>query len=183
MMNGLILIDLQNDYFPGGKMELTGIEAAAQNARRLLDRCRRTGGTAIHIQHLSIHPGATFFQPETAGAQINSTVASQEDETVVAKNYPNAFRDTTLSTILKQQKIGDIILCGAMSHMCIDATVRAAFDLGFDCTVAADACATKNLTFADRVVQAADVHASFMAALSGTYASVLTTRDILETIT
>lgn len=181
-MDGMILVDLQNDYFPGGNMQLVGIEAAAANARLLLDACRRSGRTVIHVQHLSVGPGATFFLPETVGAQIHATIAPQADEAVVVKNYPNAFRDTALLEILKKRNINDILICGAMSHMCIDATVRAASDLGFTCTLAEDACATTDLTFADRVVKASDVHASFMAALSGTYASVFSTMTIIENL-
>ena len=181
-MDGMILVDLQNDYFPGGNMQLVGIEAAAANARLLLDTCRRSGRAVIHVQHLSVGPGATFFLPETEGAKIQATIAPIGDETVVVKNYPNAFRDTALLDILKKRNIHDILMCGAMSHMCIDATVRAAFDLGFTCTLAEDACATTDLTFADRVVAASDVHTSFMAALSGTYASVISTKAVIENL-
>jgi len=181
-MQGLILVDLQNDYFPGGNMELVGIEAAAANARRLLDAYRRTGRAVIHVQHVSVGPGSTFFLPETRGAAIHSTLAPRDDESVVVKNYPNAFRHTALLDILEERGINAVAICGAMSHMCIDATVRAAFDLGFNCTVAEDACATRNLTFADRVIRADDVHASFMAALSGTYATISTIRDIIQTM-
>ena len=176
----MLLVDLQNDYFPGGNMELVGIEEAADNARRLLNAYRERRHAVIHIQHISIHQGATFFLPETNGAKTNETVAPQGDENVVVKNYPNSFRDTTLLEVLKQQNISDIVICGAMSHMCIDATVRAAFDFGFNCIVADDACATKNLTFKDASIKASNVHASFMAALSGSYANVISTKEIIE---
>ncbi|MBU0968842.1 MAG: cysteine hydrolase [Proteobacteria bacterium] len=176
----LIVIDLQNDYFPGGNMELVGIEAAAANARLLLDRHRETGSAVIHIQHLAARPGATFFLPETTGAAINELVAPRENEIVVQKNYPNSFRDTSLLKILKQEKIGNLLISGAMSHMCIDATVRAAFDFGFTCLVAEDACATRDLEFKGRTIKATDVHASFMAALSVPYAQVLSTKELIE---
>ncbi len=176
----LILVDLQNDYFPGGSMELVGIGAAAANARRLLDDFRKRGKPVIHIQHIAAQAGATFFLPDTSGAQINQQVGPRTDETVVVKNFPNSFRDTPLLKILKQQNINEIIISGAMSHMCIDATVRAAFDLGFTCMVADDACATKNLTFKDKTIYAPEVHAAFMAALSGSYATVRSTKTILE---
>jgi nicotinamidase-related amidase len=62
-----------------------------------------------------------------------------------------------------------------MSHMCIDATTRAAFDLGFKCSVAEDACATRALEFGGRALPARDVHAAFMAALASPYAKVAST--------
>ena len=176
----LMLIDLQNDYFPGGSMELADIGAAAANARRLLDEFRKREAPVIHIQHIAARSGATFFLPDTSGAEINRQVGPRADEIVVVKNFPNSFRDTPLLEILKQHNISDIVICGAMSHMCIDATVRAAFDWGFTCMVAEDACATRNLTFQDKTIHASEVHAAFMAALSGSYATVRSTGAIIE---
>lgn len=183
MNNCLILVDLQNDYFPGGRMELVGIEDAAVNAQVLLNEFRRTKSSIVHIQHISARPDATFFLPETDGTRINQLVAPKENETVVVKNFPNSFRNTSLLELLEKEKIGNLVICGAMSHMCIDATTRAAFDLGFSCVVAEDACATKDLIFKDKTIKAADVHASFMAALSVPYARVISTKEIVESRT
>lgn len=178
MATGLLLIDLQNDYFPGGPMELVGTEAAAQNARRLLDLFREQQKPVIHIQHLSLRPGAGFFLPGTPGVEIHPLVAPLANEPVVQKHFPNSFRDTNLLALLKEQGIERLAICGAMSHMCIDATTRAAFDLGITCTLAHDACATRDLEFAGTKVAAAQVHAAYMAALAAVYAQVLTTAEI-----
>ncbi|MCG6533695.1 MAG: cysteine hydrolase [Syntrophales bacterium LBB04] len=180
MKDCLILVDLQNDYFPGGRMELIGIQAAAAKAQVLLNDFRRSKSLIIHIQHVSTSPGATFFLPETDGAKINQMVVPQGKEIVVVKNYPNSFRDTSLQEILKHNKINHLVICGAMSHMCIDATTRAAFDLSFNCIVSEDACATKDLNFKDTIIKAREVHASFMAALSSPYAKVISTKEIVE---
>jgi nicotinamidase-related amidase len=180
MKTCLILVDIQNDYFPGGRMELVGMPAAAENARMLLQAFRRDGSRIIHVQHLSKGPKATFFLPDTPGVGIHKRVAPLEREDIVIKNYPNSFRGTSLLEILKQEAISDLVFCGAMSHMCIDATVRAASDLGFTCSVAEDACATRDLCFNDTKIQAPAVHACFMAALSGSYAAVLSTNRILQ---
>jgi nicotinamidase-related amidase len=179
----LIAIDLQNDYFPGGAMALVGIEEAAANARMLLNAFRKTKSPVIHVQHISARPGATFFLPDTHGAKINDLAAPMGKEPVVMKYFPNSFRDTTLLEILKKEKPDPLVICGAMSHMCIDATTRAAFDLGFNCIVAEDACATKDLVFKGRIIKASDVHASFMAALSAPYAKVISTKEIIESMT
>jgi len=180
MKDCLILVDLQNDYFPGGSMELVGIEEAATNAHMILNEFRKTKSSIIHIRHISSRPGATFFLPDTDGAAIHQTVAPQEDETVVIKNFPNSFRGTSLLELLKEQEINNLVICGAMSHMCIDATTRAAFDLGFNCIVAEDACATRDLNFGGKTIKASDVHASFMAALSNPYAAVIPTKEIIR---
>lgn len=178
MNNCLILIDIQNDYFPGGAMELVGIEEAAANARSLLNDFRKTKSSIIHVRHISARTGSTFFLPETHGANINPIVAPIGDEPVITKNFPNSFRSTPLLELLNNEKPDNLVICGAMSHMCIDATTRAAFDLGFNCIVAEDACATKDLIYKSRTIKASDVHASFMAALSAPYAKVIPTREV-----
>jgi len=178
----LVLVDLQNDYFPGGNMELVGINAATSHAQILLNEFRTTKRPLVHIQHISLQPGATFFLPGSEGAKISPLVTPAEDETVIVKHFPNSFRDTALLEKLRAVKADTLVICGAMSHMCIDATTRAAFDLGFKCIVAEDACATKDLAFKDTTTKAADVHASFMAALSAVYAKVISTADIIQNL-
>jgi nicotinamidase-related amidase len=180
MTQALILIDLQNDYFPDGSMELEGMEGAADNARRLLDRFRSTQGKLFHVQHFSVRPGSTFFVPDTKGVEINDKVVPAPGETVIEKNYPNSFRDTALLETLRENGVDSLLICGAMSHMCIDATTRAAADLGFTCTVIHDACATKSLEFAGLTIPAPEVHGAFMAALGAAYAQVLSTADFLS---
>jgi len=179
MTSGLILVDFQNDYFPGGSMELVGMEDAASNAHMILSQYRKTHLPIFHVQHLALRPGATFFLPETPGAEINTLVAPIDKEPLIQKHFPNSFRETQLEATLRSSDIADLVICGAMSHMCIDATTRAAFDLGFNCTVAGDACATRDLTFEDATIAAPAVHAAFMAALNGSYAGVAPTRDLI----
>ena len=178
----LILVDIQNDYFPGGKMTLEGVDAASVNASRLLSRFREIKLPVFHIRHLAIRPGATFFLPDTPGSEIHPSVAPRVDETVIVKHFPNSFRETPLRDQLKKAGVASVAVCGAMSHMCIDATVRAAWDLGFQCWVAHDACATRALTFGPETVPAVNVHASFMAALAAAYAQVAPTEELIRKI-
>lgn len=176
----LLIVDLQNDYFPGGRMELAGIEAAAANAARILQRFRDRSLPIVHVRHIAAHSGATFFLPGTPGSEIHAVVAPLPGEPVIIKHFPNSFRETDLLTRLQQAGVGELTICGAMSHMCIDATTRAACDLGFACRVAHDACATRSLAFESGEVPAAQVHAAFMAALAAAYARVTSTADVLK---
>jgi nicotinamidase-related amidase len=179
LKTGLLLVDLQNDYFPGGKNELTGIQQASEKARSLLDHFRKNRLPIFHVQHVSIHPGGTFFLPGTEGGKIHRTLEPLHGEKVFQKHFPNSFRETLLLEAAREQGVGDLVISGAMSHMCVDATVRAASDLGFSCTVIEDACATKDLEFRGTRVPAAHVHGAFMAALQAAYAKVMTAREFL----
>ena len=173
MKTGLILVDIQNDYFPGGAMELVGIREAVTKARELLSFFRENRWPTFHIQHISGQEYASFFLPETAGVEIHDGIKPLSDERVITKHFPNSFRETGLLEELNKDHIERLVICGAMSHMCIDATTRAAFDLGFNCAVIQDACATRNLEFGGQTIPADQVHGSFMAALDSVYASVL----------
>ncbi len=168
--HALIIIDLQNDYFPGGSFTLEGIADASRNAARALETARNNGELVVHVQHVNLRPEAPFFVPDTPGVEIHPSVQPCQGEPVVVKHYPNSFRETNLKAILDEAGVTQVTLAGAMSHMCIDATCRAASDLGFGVTVLHDACATRDLEFAGQVVPAAQVHAAFMAALAFGYA-------------
>lgn len=176
----LVIIDIQNDYLPGGAFELAGSRAAAENARRLLDHFRAAGLPVIHIRHESVRPGSTFFLPGTPGADIHPLVAPAPGEPVILKYFPNAFRDTTLQAELGSRNIKRLVVAGMMTLMCVDATVRAAFDLGYAVTVAHDACAARALRFGELDIPAEAVHGAFLAALGMVYAEVAATAEITE---
>jgi nicotinamidase-related amidase len=180
MQSALLLIDMQNDYFPGGAMELVGMTQAAARAREALTACRQARRPIFHIQHLAPGPGATFFRPNTVGVEIHESVRPLAGEPVIQKHYPNVFRDTGLLEVLRGAGVEEVIICGAMSHMCIDASTRAAFDYGFACTVIHDACASRDLVFEGRTIPAAQVHGAFMAALGMRYARVISLGDFLS---
>jgi len=178
MKRSFIIVDVQNDYFPDGKMELVGMQAAAEKARYALDLFRKKKTPIFHIQHLSSRPGATFFLPGTQGAEINDSVTPQRGESIIPKHFPNAFRDTALQEQLQRLEVEEVIICGAMTHMCIDTTVRAAFDLGFRCLVLSDACATKDMAYGGVAVKAQQVQAAFMAALAVPFAHIINVNEL-----
>lgn len=175
----LLLIDIQNDYFPGGAYVVPGSEEAASAAASLLAAFRERGWPVIHVRRLSVKPGSTFFLPDTPGSELHPLVRPMPEEPVVIKHFPNAFRETQLLERLRDVGTTRLLIAGMMTHMCIDATTRAAYDLGFACTVAADACAAPAKTFDGVQVPAEQVHAAFLAALSGSYAKIVKVADLL----
>jgi nicotinamidase-related amidase len=179
MSLALLLIDIQNDYFPGGAMTLDGAEAAGLCAGQLLTACRGRNIPVVHVQHLSTRPGASFFVPDSVGAELHACVAPLPGETVIRKNFPNSFRNTGLLEELQRLGSKELLVGGMMTNMCIDATVRAAADQGFRCRLAHDACAAKALSFNGVDVPAAQVHAAFLAALQGLYAEVASVENLV----
>src|SRR5581483_7323247 len=133
---GLVVVDIQNDYFAGGAHPLDGPDAAAANARRLLDAFRASGEPVVHMQHVWDAPEATFMRPGTEGVEIHRAVAPQAGEPVLRKAFPNSFLHTALERELRDRGVDRLVVCGMMTAMCVDATVRAAVDLGFATAVA-----------------------------------------------
>jgi nicotinamidase-related amidase len=180
MKTALIIIDIQNDYFDKGTMPLVEVNKAGNNARLILESFRAAGLPVIHIQHIAARPTAAFFLPDTTGAEIHDIVKPFENEKIIVKHYPNSFRETELLDYLKCNNITDLVICGMMTHMCIDATTRAAKDFGLNIILIEDACATRNLEFNGKVIKAEEVHKSFLAALNYFYATVKTTQQYLD---
>jgi len=178
MKTALLIIDIQKDYFEGGKYPLVNPLEAAKNAYILLQCFREHDGQHVHIQHISLSPDATFFIKGDSGSDIHDSVAHFEEEPIVYKHYPNAFRETNLLVMLKEWGVERVVICGMMTHMCVDATARAAADFGFQVIIAEDACATRDLKYGDTTIPTDLVHKSFMAALKS-YGKVLKSEEII----
>jgi len=180
MKTALLIIDIQNDYFEKGAMTLVGSYEASKNARLIINKFRADSLPIIYIQHIATSPSAAFFLPDTEGADIHESLKPLDHEKVIIKHYPNSFRGTELLDYLKSQNVVDLVICGMMTHMCINAATRAAKDFGYKCIVIGDACATKDLEINGQIVKAKDVQNSFLAALNSFYSSVITAEQYLE---
>lgn len=164
----LFIIDIQKFYYPGGKWELENPEPAGKNAAKLLGHFRENGQLTVHIRHNT--------QP---GFEIHPDVLPLNGEKVITKNHVNSFRETDLLPFLRENKIKRLVICGMMTHMCVEAATRAGADLGFQVTLIADACATKALEFNGHVTAAEDVHNAVLSAMQDSYAQVVSTGDFL----
>jgi nicotinamidase-related amidase len=155
---GLLVIDIQRDYFPDGAYPLTGADEAAVAARQVLEVYRNAHAPVVHLKHLWDCPDATFMIPASAGVEIHPLV-EPEGELLIEKPEPNGFFETSLLQALKERQIDDLGVIGMMSSMCVDATVRAAVEHGFAVTVVHDACAVPELEFLGTVVPGDSVQA------------------------
>ncbi|SDR30234.1 cysteine hydrolase family protein [Pseudovibrio sp. Tun.PSC04-5.I4] len=175
----LIIIDCQNDFFPGGKYELEGQMESAANIRRLLKDARDKDESIIHVQHIFKDKNAPFLVEGTIGAELHEIAKPLQNEPVVVKYFANSYLNTNLQQILKDARVEELVICGGMSHMCIDAAARATVDLGYPITVIYDACSTCDLEFEGEIVPAKYVQGAIMASLSFAYGKVVSTEEYL----
>ena len=150
-------------------MQLENPEVAGMNAGLLLDFFRAKGYPIFHVRH--------NFEP---GGNIHPYVKPLQGEQVFSKDQVNAFTDTGLLKALQSDSVESVVICGMQTHMCVEAAVRAAHDLGFSCLLASDACATRTLQYEEHIIPAASVHYSTLNTLQGSYARVATTDEILR---
>jgi nicotinamidase-related amidase len=156
----LLIIDEQDFYFPGGHLPLVNPEAASEKTAIVLKMFREQNLPVIHIQH-------------AGGSPIHKTVEPLPGEKVITKTEANGFNGTNLLNYLVSLKIKRLVICGMQTQMCVEATTRAAYDLGFKCIVVEDACATRNLKYGRRTIFAIDVQACTYSILNKTYASII----------
>lgn len=161
----LIIIDIQDFYFPGGAAELVEPEKAADKAALVLKHFRDNNGLVVHVKH-----------KVKSGGDIYKILAPIDNEKVVTKSEVSCFNGTGLDDYLKSRNIKNLVLLGMQTHMCLEGGTRAAYDLGYKCTVIHDACATRDLKFGESIVKAADVHASTLATLRS-YAKVINVEE------
>lgn len=168
--SALVMIDCQNTY-RRGVMALEGVEAALEEAARLLARAREAGAPVIHIQHDS-GPGSPYDVRAEIG-QIADVVAPREGEPVITKHFPSSFEQTDLHERLSKLGAKNLVLAGFMTHMCVNSTARASFNLGYRTTVCASATATRVLPSPlGGIIPAKVVHEAALAALADLFAVV-----------
>lgn len=166
----LLVIDIQQFYFPGGALPLTDPVPASLNAKKLIEKFRAEKRLVIHVGHNA-----------KEGAEFHPNVEPRNGEKVIFKNEVSAFNGTDLAVYLEERGIKRLVIIGMQTHMCVEGAVRAAYDLGFECILVHDACATRPLTFNGDTITAGQVHNSTLSTLSGGYATVVDTRTFMET--
>jgi len=167
----LIIVDVQDFYFPGGFQPLVKPEEATKQIARVLAVFREQNWPVIHVKH----------QVEAQG-EIHKLLTPLPGEAVVTKTRANSFYETPLLDLLSEQKATDLVIVGMQTHMCVEATARAASDFGFQVMVLSDACATRDLVWEGEHIPALHVHQSTLATLNGSYAKILDVASFLETV-
>ena len=172
MKEALVVIDVQNDYFPGGANELKNPLEAEKKILSLISESRKNGRPIVYIQHIN-PPDDYFFLEGSKGAEISERIKPKPEDKVIVKHYPNSFLETDLHEYLKSRSVDTLVVCGMMTHMCVDTTVRAAMDYGYKVKLVADACATMDLTIHGETIPAELVQKTFLASLEGVFTTII----------
>jgi nicotinamidase-related amidase len=175
----LVVVDVQNDYFPGGRFVLFRPRAALKKVLQLRDWARNRGITVFWVRHTGTVE-AKFFRPGTPGRELHQALEPRADEPIINKAYPNSFLDTDLQAQLDVRGIQTVVWAGMMTWMCIDTSVRSAKERGFRNLLAHDACASGWLTGPQGPVTPWSAHRAFVAALSFHHAELSATKALVR---
>lgn len=165
----LLIVDIQNFYFPGDGPGLVNVIPASLNAKEILQAFRDKKQLVIHVKHKAVK-----------GGEIHKNVEPIAGEKVITKVEVNSFQNTDLLEYLKKNDITRLVIIGMQTHLCLEAATRAGYDFGFECIVIQDACATKDVKYGDRIVKAEDVHYSTLATINNTYGKVIDLKTFKE---
>jgi len=172
----VLIIDAQREYVDG-RLPLAHVADALHQTQRLLARARAAGVPVIHIQQVSAH-GRGVFEEGGPFVAFAPEAAPAAGETILTKKLPNAFAGTSLDDTLRRIGRRHIIISGYMTHMCVSATARSALDHGYQTTVIADACATRDIPdITGATLAAADVHRIALAELADRFSAVVASLD------
>lgn len=176
----LVIIDVQNDYFPGGRFVLFRAKAALRKTLILRDWARKLGFTVVWARHTSRSPGSFFLLPGTPGADLHPALEPRDGEVILDKDDPNCFVGTELEPLLKARGIDTVVWAGMMSWMCVETTVRSAKDRGYRNFVAHDATASGWMTGPYGLVTPWSAQRAFLSALGFVHATVLSTGKLVR---
>jgi nicotinamidase-related amidase len=177
----LVIIDVQNaiDHHSWGRRNNPDAE---QYIAKLLSHWRELRLPIVHVQHLSTEPDSTY-RPNQSGCEFKKEVKPLPGEKIVQKNVNCAFIGTDLEDYLRTNGYQQLVITGVITNNSVEATARVAGNLGFDTIVVSDATATfDKQDLRGKWHVAETVHALALANLSGEYATVQTTEEVLEAI-
>lgn len=143
MVKALLVIDLQNDYFPGGKFPLWNTEAVLGNTGRAIEKANAQGIPVIIIQHIAKQGLAPFFNEGTPGAEIHPCIlAAAPDAPIVVKEFADSFEKTTLEETLAKLAATELLVCGMMTQNCVTHTAISKAAEKYSVCVLVDCCTT-----------------------------------------
>jgi nicotinamidase-related amidase len=135
MTDALIVIDMQQGSFgPGSaRHDAAGL---VDRLNRLAREVRTDGGAVIFVQHDG--PPGDPHHPDEPGWRLLPALEVRPDDTVVHKRSCDAFLDTVLDEVLRENGIDRLIVTGCATDYCVDTTVRAALARGWPTVVPSD---------------------------------------------
>lgn len=141
----LVVIDVQNDYFPGGGFPLWNTDKTLENTEMAIAQARAQGGRVVHVQHVAntANGPSPFFNPGSEGVAIHPRIlAAAPDAPVVVKQHADSFVGTTLEATLQHWGVRELLVCGMMTQNCVTHTAISRSAEKYRVCILGDCCTT-----------------------------------------
>jgi nicotinamidase-related amidase len=182
MKRALLVIDVQNEYFPGGLLPVSYPQGSMENILNVIETAQLNGVMVIVIQHTAPQPGSKTFVKDSWGWTLHDSIKNNGYDYLIEKNLPGSFTGTNLEDILKENGIDTVAISGYMTQMCCDTTARQAFHLGYSVEFLSDATGTLDISNYAGKVTAEELHRSILVTQAMRFSKVLSTDDWIKSL-
>jgi nicotinamidase-related amidase len=176
-----LVIDVQNEYFPGGAYPITFPANSLNRITDAMDGAAEAKVPIVVVQHGTDNPEAPF-QKGTRGWQLKGEVDVRKRTLVIEKTLPGAFTSTNLEPWMRDSGIDTLVICGYMTQLCCDTTARQAVHLGFKVEFLSDATGTLDIANEAGKISAEDLHRAILVTQQSRFSKVLTTEAWIESL-
>ncbi|GAA5800286.1 Isochorismatase-like protein [Helicostylum pulchrum] len=178
----LIVVDVQNDYFPDGKLPTWNPVETAEACAKLIQKFRQEGKEVVFVKHVMKDSQAksyNFLIKGTDGAEIHDSVKPLPTEKIVTKHEVSGFVGTDLKEYLTSKGVKKLVVVGMMIHNCVNATVYSGVAEGFPCIVVEEAVNTMDQPYDGELVKAQDIKKAFLTGIQFGFSTVYKLQDVL----
>ncbi|KAI8337250.1 Isochorismatase-like protein [Chlamydoabsidia padenii] len=179
----LIVVDVQNDYFPNGKLPTWKPVETAEACAELIKKFRQEGKEVVFVKHVikdSQVKDFPFFIKGTHGVEIHDIVKPLPSEKIITKNEVSSFVGTDLKEYLTGKGVKKLVVVGMMIHNCVNATVYSGVEEGFPCVVVEEAVNTMDQSYDGEIVKAQDIKKAFLTGIQFAFSKVYKLQDVLN---
>ncbi|GAA5812121.1 hypothetical protein MFLAVUS_005571 [Mucor flavus] len=179
----LIVVDVQNDYFPDGNLPTWNPIETAEACAQLIQKFRQDGKQVVFVKHI-IHDSQAEIFPAlikgTRGAEIHDIVKPLPTEKIITKHEVSSFVGTDLKEYLVSKGVKKLVVVGMMIHNCVNATVYSGVEEGFPCIVVEEAVNTMDQPYDGELVKAQDIKKAFLAGIQFSFSKAYKLQDVLS---
>jgi nicotinamidase-related amidase len=168
----LVVIDVQRGLIEGFEDDWEHVLPVIADQ---IERARSASAPVVLVQHCGSGP-AHPLAPDAAGWELHPAIDARPADSRVRKTWSDAFVATDLQAQLKQARVSRLVVTGAQTEFCVDATVRRAASLGYDVDLIADG----HTTSANGVLSRAQIVAHHNETLPGLACAGPTIRAVLS---
>jgi nicotinamidase-related amidase len=181
MKRALLVIDVQNEYFTG-KLPVSYPKDSLSKIINIMEAASESKIPVILVQHSALQKDASTFVKGSKEWELHDQIKGKKFNYLIEKNLPGSFTNTKLESILRDNKVDTVVICGYMSQMCCDTTSRQAVHLGFSVEFLSDATGTLDISNYAGSVTAEELHRAVLVTQAMRFSKVVSSDEWIQLV-